>query len=82
MYLENIDGKIYLKTNLYEYLPKMEIQFINTAILGEAFEPEQKFESPDGRPIIFDRDYMGQKRTFNLISGPFADKKEIEEPIA
>lgn len=82
LYLENIDGKIYLKTNLYEYLPKMEIQFINTAILGEAFEPEQKFESPDGRPIIFDRDYMGQKRTFNLISGPFADKKEIEEPIA
>ena len=51
-----------MNTNLYEYLPKFETQVISTEVLGEAFEPEQKFEAPDGTPILFNQDYFGLKR--------------------
>ena len=46
----------YLKTNLYEVLTKENAGIISTETLGMAFEPEQKFENPDGTPIVFDRD--------------------------
>lgn len=67
-------GKYQLETNLYEYLPEFETPFISTEMLGKAFEPEQKFESPDGQPIIFDSDYFGHKRDFYPLPGPFAGK--------
>ncbi|HCT93155.1 MAG TPA: hypothetical protein DF613_17475 [Lachnospiraceae bacterium] len=77
--LEEQDGAYRLKTNLYEYLPRFEIPFVSTATLGEAFEPEQLFENPDGSPIVFDHDYFGKKRGAALLAGPFAE--EIEEDI-
>lgn len=80
--LEEKDGKWFLCTNLYEYLPKFELQMIHTEILGEAFEPEQKFEAPDGSPILFDRDYFGRKRETAPIAGPFACGCEAEEAMA
>jgi hypothetical protein len=63
-----------LETNLYEFLPKMSNQMISTEVLGMAFEPEEKFENPDGSPIVFDTDYAGGHRPVNPISGPFADR--------
>lgn len=71
--LEEQDGVYCLKTDLYEYLPRFEIPFVSTATLGEAFEPEQRFENPDGSPIIFDRDYFGKKRDAVPLAGPFAE---------
>lgn len=69
-------GKQYiLKTDIYDYLPKMNNQVISTVLLGEAFEPEQRFEQPDGSPIIFDVDYMNMHRTAVPLTGPFAEKK-------
>ena len=65
-----------LLTNLFDYLPEFETPFISTEMLGEAFEPEQKFESPDGTPITFNQDYFGQHRSIRPLSGPFADKQE------
>ena len=44
----------FLSTNLYEYLPEKQGKTINTQILGMAFEPEQRFENPDGTEITFD----------------------------
>lgn len=73
------DGSYTLETNLYEYLPQFEIPFIGTETLGEAFEPEQKFENPDGTPIVFRRDYFGKLRGITPIPGPFADGCEIKE---
>ena len=37
-----------------------------------AFEPEQKYENPDGTPITFNEDYFGRKAE-DLLPGPFAD---------
>ncbi len=72
------NGSYTLETNLYEYLPQIEIPFIGTETLGEAFEPEQKFENPDGTPIVFRRDYFGKLRGITPIPGPFADGCEIK----
>ncbi len=70
------DGHPCLETNVFDLLPDFEISMINTDSLGEAFEPEQKFENPDGSPIVFDRDYFGVQRGLRPISGPFADRAE------
>ena len=42
--LEEKDGAWTLCTDLYRYLPDVPASVISTEVLGEAFEPEQKFE--------------------------------------
>lgn len=73
------DGKYRLVTNLYQFVPKFETPFISTEMMGEAFEPEQRFENPDGSSIIFNRDYFGKERDMMPLSGPFANGCEAEE---
>ncbi len=77
--LSQSGNKFYLKTDLYRYLPEFSIPFVSTSLLGEAFEPEQKFENPDATPIVFNEDYEGTKRDFEVIPGPFAYIPEEEE---
>lgn len=56
-----------LNSNYTEFLP--EAKLISTETLGMAFEPEERFEGPDGEDIIFDTDINGKKRG-RIISGP------------
>ncbi len=70
--LKEADGRIYFDTDLYDHMPDMDTILVTTGYLGEAFEPEQKFEAPDGTPIIFDTDYCGEKRKMIPLPGPFA----------
>ncbi len=60
-----------LVTDLYDHLPSMENRPISSAVLGEAFEPEQRFENPDGSAILFDVDYFDVRRALSPLSGPF-----------
>jgi hypothetical protein len=46
---------------------------IHSDILGKAFEPEERFENPDGSAITFDTDYFGKHRGVDVIPGPFAE---------
>ncbi len=62
----------YLETNLYEYLDGFACGMVDSDLLGRAFEPDQRFESPDGTPIRFDADYFGGHRGISNIPGPFA----------
>ena len=62
----------YLKTSLGKELGDFENAVITTATLGKAFEPEQYFENPDGTPITFDSDYLGNHREGSVIPGPLA----------
>ena len=72
------DGKVVLETNLYDLLGDFADGIITSDILGCAFEPEQRFENPDGTEIIFNRDYLGEHRGARAIPGPFAaGKREI-----
>lgn len=66
------DGRIKLETNLRELIKNFDVEMIDSDKLGEAFEPEQRFENPDGSAITFDTDFFGNPRTGNVIPGPFA----------
>ncbi|MCD7820568.1 MAG: hypothetical protein LUH07_16215 [Lachnospiraceae bacterium] len=70
------DGSCYLDTNIYELLKGFTGRMVHTEMLGTAFEPEQRFENPDGTPIRFDTDYLGEHRGVDVIPGPFADAPE------
>jgi hypothetical protein len=65
------EGKWILSTNLYQYLPACNCRRLATEDLGMAFEPEQKFENPDGTPIVFQEDYLGRSRKLCPVAGPF-----------
>ena len=74
------DGKYYIETNVYELLKNWTTGIVDSDTLGKAFEPEQRFEEPDGRAIIFNRDYFGDPRGLNALPGPFAEgftEKEV-----
>ena len=70
--LSEQDGRWSMRTNLADHLPAHTVKRIDTDILGMAFEPEQKFENPDGSPIVFNEDYFGNPTHDQLIAGPFA----------
>lgn len=72
--LEEQNGKWYLSTNLYEFLKEKQSGILSTEQLGMAFEPEEKYENPDGTPIVFDRDYFGNCRKEACLAGPFCVK--------
>ena len=79
--LETNGAKAKLVTNLYDYLPERSTETVSTALLGQAFESEEKFENPDGSPIVFNEDYFGNHRAVNPQFGPFeavpTDKTEL-----
>ncbi len=70
------DGRKFLQTDLFDYVSQ-DATLVTTVMLGEAFEPEQRFENPDGSDIIFDRDYFDMRRDPVTIAGPFASGCEI-----
>lgn len=68
--LKEENGKYTVVSELFKYLP--EGKTICSDTLGMAFEPEERFENPDGSDIVFDTDFYGQKRSDRPVAGPFA----------
>ena len=79
--LEEKDGHVYVRTNVYDMMKNFTDGVINSDILGCAFEPEQRFENPDGSEIIFDRDYFGDHRGLSVLPGPFAGKDALDKAV-
>jgi hypothetical protein len=53
-------------------IPSHTGQVVNTAMLGKARIPQQRFENPDGSPLQIDHDYFGNVRsTAAPNAGPF-----------
>ena len=47
-----------------------------------AFEPEEKYENPDGTPITFDSDYFGNHRDgVKVTAGPLSSAVETEQKL-
>ncbi len=67
------DGGLVLKTNIFDLIGDFRTGVINSDILGKAFEPEQRFEEPDGTAIIFNTDYFGNHAGVSVIPGPFVE---------
>ena len=68
--LKEENGQYRLETNLMDYLP--EAKLITSDTLGMAFEPEERFETPEGEDILFDTDFYGSSRMNHLVAGPFS----------
>ncbi|MCH5337990.1 MAG: right-handed parallel beta-helix repeat-containing protein [Acetatifactor sp.] len=79
--LVETDGKFTLDTNVYKYLGEFKAGVINSDILGYAFEPEERFENPDGSTIVFDSDYLGEHRGIAVVPGPFASGEAAKKQI-
>ena len=62
-----------MSTNLYEAVKDFKAAMITSDVLGKAFEPEARFENPDGSDIIFNTDYAGNHRGESFCPGPFAE---------
>lgn len=70
--LKETDGRITFDTNLYALLRGQSRSRISSDTLGKAFEPEQRYENPDGSSITFDVDYYGNSRGGEIVPGPFS----------
>ena len=75
------DGEYSLDTNVVDIVKDFKVHMISTDTLGKAFEPEEKYENPDGTPITFNEDYFGDKRGLNIIPGPFASAASAKEIV-
>ena len=75
------DGSPCLYTNLYDYLNDFSAEMIHSDTLDLAFEPEQRFENPDGTDITFDRDYFGGHRGVRILPGPFAQAADAAKKL-
>ncbi len=69
--LKNDNGRYTVETDYMKYLPHGKL--ISTDTLGVAFEPEERFEAPDGGDIIFDKDHYGNRRGRNPVAGPISE---------
>lgn len=67
--LKEENGRYTVVTNFLDYLPAAKT--ICSDILGMAFEPEERFETPEGEDIVFDTDFYGTKRPAAPVAGPF-----------
>ena len=73
--LEDPNGRPVLQTNIYELLKDFRCGVVTSDTLGKAFEPEERFETPESETIVFDRDYYGAHRGTAPLPGPFAEAK-------
>ncbi len=65
-----------METNVYDYLPqKCLCSDHKRRALGIGILPEQKYENPDGTPIVFDMDSSEYRQGINPLPGPFASKR-------
>ena len=80
--IREVNGTWKLETNVYDYIPETECAMISTETLGMAFEPEEKFENPDGTPIVFQFDYFGGRQAINPMPGPFASAEAAKKTLA
>jgi hypothetical protein len=72
------EGNIYMNgVRACKQEKKVKCRMVTSDILGKAFEPEQRFEAPDGSDLVFDVDYYGNKRTGDIVPGPFADLNKL-----
>ena len=67
--IEEVDGKYMFRSNLGEVMGEMNCKLLATDDLGYAFEPEEKYENPDGSPIIFNRDFHGKDTGLTPLVG-------------
>ncbi|MCQ2423946.1 MAG: hypothetical protein MJ088_03500, partial [Clostridia bacterium] len=72
------DGKLTLETALYDALEDFRVPAVTSDVLGRAFEPEQRFENPDGSDLSLAGDFYfyadaPADESRDVLPGPFAE---------
>lgn len=75
------EGCPVLRTDLYQVLDGFSVRMVDSDLLGLAFEPEERFENPDGSDIRFDTDYFDGHRGIRVLPGPFAQADDAEKKL-
>ena len=70
------DGKTYLELNVEKGMLEIPTEVYGTEKLGMPRITEAPYENPDGTPIVFDTDYLGQERSGQPAAGPMEGLKE------
>ena len=70
------DGKTYLELNGEKGMLEIPTEVYGTEKLGMPRITEAPYENPDGTPIVFDTDYLGQARSGQPAAGPMEGLKE------
>lgn len=74
--------RVYLEADVDKAILDQEAVVMRTQDLGCTRAAEELFENPDGTPIVFDRDYCGNKREEgHVIVGPINDLVEGHNKI-
>jgi hypothetical protein len=73
----------HLEGNLKDILRSISLkaEMVDSDTLGMAFEPEQRYENPDGSTIVFDEDLISHRREGNVLPGPFAASEQVGDII-
>ena len=66
------NGRWLLETDLWRHLPPTGMPRVDSALLGTAFESEQRFEAPDGSFLSLDTDLFGAPHASAPLCGPLA----------
>ena len=76
--VEEIDKQWYLTLNISDI---NECTPVTTDRLGTPRITEERYETPDGEPIDFTLDYLGNRRVGTVKPGPIADVHVGEQKI-
>ncbi len=69
------NGALWLEVNIPEELLSMETSLYASSDLETPRITEAPYENPDGSPIVWDHDYLGQKRGDRPLPGPLQGLK-------
>ncbi len=70
--VEEIGGELVLTLNIPEAVANAYKTPVTTERLGTPRVTEEPYENADGTPIDFTTDMLGNKRSDNIVAGPFA----------
>ncbi len=72
----------YLNLNVPEQVAGMSSATVTTALLGMPRITEEAYENPDGSPVDFTRDLLGETRGERVTAGPLATLKPGRNRVA
>ena len=72
--LTSLEAGVYVNVSLPKLTGGYRSKLVTTGLLGRAAIPAQRFENPDGSPLVINTDYLGRNRNEkDPIPGPFED---------
>lgn len=71
--IEQEDDGVYLEIDIPEQLWRLPTHLISTREMEAPRIVDEPFEDPEGRDILFDRDFLGHKRHMHPFSGPLEE---------